>query len=223
MGDIVSTLLTQYPYLGDRLISGAIDVGIGIVILIIGSVVAWVLGILTAWAVNKLEIDKRIKEYNLHKGLLGFTITGISKIFVEVLVFLAFAVSAARYFHLPGLVTFTHSAMLVTAELLKATIIIIVTLLIGEYVSNNIKKSKITMAKTWGIVVEVLIAIIGVTIALNSVKFLNAIVLNNVVTAVVQGLALGVGLAIGLAFGLGAKDAIADVLKKKKKTLEELF
>ena len=221
--DIVQYIVQNYPELPTQFLGGAKDVLIGIVILLIGLVMAWFFGAVTRWALNQLGVDSKIKKLKLEKGLIGFTVAGLAKIFVEVLVFLAFATSAAVYFHLPGLVTLCETAFFVTAEILKAAVIILITMLIAEFVSNMIKGSKITLANTWGIVVEVLVAVIGVTIAMNSVSFVNASILNSIITVFALGVALAFGLAIGLAFGLGGKDTVAEVLKKKKKMVDELI
>lgn len=222
MADIVQHLMATYPTLWNQFLLSAKDILIGLAILIVGAVLAWIFGRVTQWAVHQLEIDKRIKKQKLHKGLLGFTVAGIAKIYVEVLVFLAFLTSAVVYFHLPGLNAFAATAFFVTAELLKATLIIVATLLIGEYISNKIKASKITFANTWGIFVEVLIAVIGITIALDSITFVKAEILGSIVTVFAQGVALAFGLGLGLAFGLGGKDVVASVLKKRKAHIEEI-
>ncbi|MCD6279970.1 hypothetical protein J7J26_04355 [Candidatus Micrarchaeota archaeon] len=214
--------------LGQQFAFSAVNIAMGIIVIAIGAIVAWILGVITRYAINLLKVDEKIKKHKLEKGLLGFKVSELAKLFVELIVFFAFAASASyMYFPFPALTELLYNGLNVSKELLVFAVVIFSGLLIAEYVSNRIKDSKISFAKTWGTLVEIFIALISLSVALNSLTFLNY---NEIIDKLIvifmwaiAGFAVALGLGFGIAIGLGGKDMVRSILKKKQAQFEKLI
>ena len=225
----MATDITAYlQTLGVGFTTTLVDLLIGTVLIAIGAIVAWVLGTITKYALDKMGVDAWLKKHKIEKGMIGFSVSGLAKLFVELIVFFAFAASASQmYYPLPGLTQLLYKAENVVCELLKFSVILFSGLLAAEDVSNRIKASKISFANFWGTLTEVFLALITLSIALNSLTFLNYnAIIERLITIImwgVVGFVIAIGLGVGIAIGLGGKDIVKDILKKKKSYFENLI
>ena len=110
-------------------------------------------------------------------------------------------------------------------NLAKGITIIIAALLLGDYITDRIKASRITpFAKTIGTLVELVIAYIGAVIALPLIlPGVSTFLLTVTYVAVLATIVLVIGIGGGIALGLGAKDTIRQIAKKKQKEIEKLI
>ena len=98
-------------------------------------------------------------------------------------------------------------------------LVLLFSLVIGDFASANIKKEKLEFASFLGLGVEILIIFFGLVFALpylfgqqNTYTFMESL---KVMTESFKYLMMGVALGVAFEVGLGLKDSIKDIKKKK--------
>jgi len=220
-GAIMNTLAADF-------VSSLIAVLVFVLITLIGYLVAKILGSVWKFASEKLRIEKLMKEHGLHDALLGWTITGVVKFIVELWVFLIFLGWAAQTAQFDFLTTNIQNIINYIPSLIQGVAVVVGALLVGDYITNTIKESKVPLAKPMGVVIEVAIVYIGVVIALPMIlPSAKILLLESTFMSAVNALFITVAIAIGLggaiALGLGTKDIIRDIARKKQKEIEKVI
>ncbi|MCC7552293.1 hypothetical protein KO317_01340 [Candidatus Micrarchaeota archaeon] len=212
--------------------ANALNVIYAILWVIVGLLIAKIIGIALRHAFEKLGIERKIKEKRLHNALLGFTITGTIAFLFELAVFIVFLGFAAETLN----VLFFTNLVLTSIEWIRmigmAIIIIFIGMFVGELLSNKVESSKIAFSNWWSIALEVFIVYITIIMALgvfvdpstNTRVFEGAInLLIYSFTIAIAAVFIAVGLGMGIAIGLGGQDIVKSVLKKKQTDIEKLF
>ena len=111
-------------------------------------------------------------------------------------------------------------------SLFQGIIVIVGVLFIASYVTNTIKRQKTLFAEELSFVLKLLIAYVGVILALP--LFLpnlapQIMVLERLLELFMSALFVAFGLAVGLGFGLGIKDAVAKSAKKHQHVFDGIF
>lgn len=224
-----STIMTE---LATTFGANALNVIYAILWVIVGLLIAKIIGIALTHAFEKLGIERKIKEKRLHNALLGFTITGTITFLFELAVFIVFLGFAASALN----VTFFTNLVLNAIEWIRmigmAIIIVFVGMFVGELLSNKVEGSKIAFSNWWSIALEVFIVYITIIMALGvfidpvtgTKIFEGAInLLIYAFTIAIAAVFLAVGLGMGIAIGLGGQEVVKGVLKKKQSDIEKLF
>ena len=217
--NIMTELATQFG-------TNALHVIYAIIAIIVGLIVAKIIGIALKHAFEKLGIERKIKEKKLHNALLGFTITGIITFLLELAVFLVFLGIAASILSIDFVTWIVVGAVEWLGRAAVAVVILTAGLFIGEILSNRIESSKIAFSNWWSIAIEVLIVFITVIMALDALGplFENTVqLLTYAFTIAIAAIFIALGLGMGLAIGLGGQDTIKKVLNKKQADIEKLF
>jgi len=210
----------------------ALNVIYAIIWVIVGLIIAKIIGIALRHAFEKLGIERKIKENKLHNALLGFTLTGTITFLIELAVFIVFLGFAAVSLNVNFFTTLVLNAIEWIRMIGTAVIIVFVGMFFGELVSNKIEKSNIAFSNWWSIALEVFIVYLTIIMALGvfidplttAPIFEGAInLLIYAFTIAIAAVFLSLGLGFAIAVGLGGKDVVKNVLKKKEKDIEKLF
>ena len=202
--------------------ANALNVIYAIIWVIVGLIVAKIIGIALRHAFEKLGIEKKIREKKLHGALLGFTVTGIITFLIELAVFIVFLGAAAATLNIAIITEIAFLATVWIGRIGMAATIIIIGLFLGELLSNKVEKSKIAFAHWWSIGIEIFIAYVAVVMALNYLGF-DTSLLTYAFTIAIGAVFFSLGLGFAIAIGLGGKTVVRDVLKKRQRDIEKLL
>jgi hypothetical protein len=174
-----------------------------IIILIIG----WIIGRAIGWVIKKVLVRYKIDQRFIKKPIVKF-----SELFPTLFswaVYLYFIWLAISFLAIEALIVPVGMVFTFLPTLIGAIIIIIMAYGIGEYVRQQIEKSKVAFSEIIGKGLFFMVIYVGLTLALPLIG-INVALLNNLLLIVVG--AAGVGLAIALGWGL--KDVVAAWAKK---------
>ncbi|VVC01548.1 Uncharacterised protein [uncultured archaeon] len=195
------------------------------VVLLIGLYVAKLLGNLLKKTLEKVSFDKMLEKHHLHDAFLGFTLSGIVVLLVELFVMAAFVKIGADIVNIPLLSYFALQAINYAPLLMQGVIILLFALLAGEYISNKIRESKgVPFANNVAMLVEFFIAYNALVIVLPLIfPAANPTLLVWSFMAILAALVIALGFGFAIAIGLGLKDSVADVAKKNKDKFSKLL
>jgi len=196
----------------------------GIILFLLGLVIGNGLGQLIEKVIDLIKVDVALEKTGLktltdRAGLklnTGFFLGQI----VKWLIILSFLIAACNVWGLSAVGDFIQSIVSYIPNLIVAILILIVSIILGEYFSKFIRASLAGAGLKYknflGSLSRWVFYIFGVLAALSQLKIASYIV-NTLFTGIVALLAV----AGGLAFGLGGKELAQDMLKKFKEEVEE--
>ena len=184
------------------------------VLLIIGFIVAKVVQAVVRKALEKMGLDKQLRESDASKYvdrvLPGASPSnGISRV-VFWLIFVFFLFSAIGALKIPAVTTFMNQVLAYLPNVIAAIVIFVAASLIAGAVAAGVTKlmGDTPTGKIVATIVPALVMVIAMFMILNQLRIAEQIV--SIAFAATMG-ALALGLA--LAFGLGGKDVAARMLE----------
>lgn len=186
-----------------------------IIVIILGYVIAAIIGWTVVKILRGVDLDKKIQKYT--KAEWGKAhISGILGAIIKWYIFIVFIGTAVELVDLGVLSGFLVTVANWLPNLIVAVILVLLALLLGEYVDNKVQKTKIKGADMVGKLLYICIVVIVGVIALNQIG-INVTLLENIILAIVGALAIGIALALGISLGLGMKDEAKKFVKQLKK------
>jgi hypothetical protein len=192
---------------------------VGIVVLLIGVVIASFIKQLVIKLLLGIHADKYIGKYTILATEGGFGWTEIIAEIVRWFVIILFLIPAADIWQLPQFATLLNTVLLYLPNVFVAAIIAVVGLVLaklaGEVVAASTKSFGKDVSRTVSSTVRVAITIFVILAVLNQLG-----VAQDLVRILFTGFVAMIALAGGIAFGLGGKDfakALLDKLQKKLK------
>ncbi len=195
------------------------NVIVGIIILLIGVVIASFVKQLVIKILETVHFDTYLEKYNNNSGDKGFSWTEILAEIVRWFIIILFLIPTADVWQLPQFALLLNTFLFYLPNVFVAAIIGVVGLVFAKLTAEVVAASTKGFSKD-------ISRIVTSTVRISITAFIVLAVLNQlgVAQALVQILFTGfvamVALAGGLAFGLGGKDfakALLDKLQKKLK------
>jgi len=183
-----------------------------IIILIIGYLIAFIIGHAIKLVLQKLGLDKRLAKAKVSKAI-GYThMSSVIGEIVKWYIFVIFIQAAVDVLSLGTLSTILNEFAMWLPNVIAAVIVVLFGLIFAHYVSIKIEEhSKVKGIKTLSKGLKAVIIFIIAVIALEQIGVDVSILKNGFLLLIA-----GVALAIGLAFGLGAKKHAGEAMKKLK-------
>lgn len=188
-----------------------------IVILIIGYVVAYIIGHALKVLLWKLGLDKQIEQAKLSKAMGKLRLSSILGEITKWYIFLVFMQSAIDLVNLGTLSLLLQEFVMWVPNVIAAALVIIFGLYIAHFVAMKVREhTDVKGGRTLTGILNAVIIFIVVVIALEQIG-INVSILTNTFLILLGGLALGIAIAIGLSFGLGTQKDAGKALEKIKK------
>jgi len=204
----------------NELWSGVLDVlpnvAEGIIILIVGWIIAKVVSRAIAKIIEVIRLDNilataGVKDFFQRAGI-KFSIDRIFEEIVKWFILIVFFISAANAFGLPQINGFLSDVLSYIPNVIIAALIVVVGILIANFVADlahgTTKATQTGSPKIAGTVVRYAVIVFTAFAALGQLG-IGAVFLNSFF----NNLGLALAAAFGLAFGLGGKEAAADIIK----------
>jgi len=188
-----------------------------IIILIIGYVVAYILGHAVKVLLFKLGLDNQIEKARISKALGRIKLSALLGEITKWYIFIIFLQSAIDLVNLGTLSILLQEFVMWLPNVIAAALIIIFGLFLAHFVTLKIREhTDVKGGKTLTGILNIVITFIVVVIALEQIG-INVSILSNMFLILLGGLALGAAIAIGLSFGLGMQKDSGKALEKMKK------
>jgi len=196
----------------------------GIILFLVGLVIGNGLGQGIEKIIDLIKLDKALEKAGL-KNLLDRADLKLNTGYffgqiVKWLIILSFLIAACNVWGLTAVGEFIQNIVSYIPKVIVALLILIVSIILGEYISRFIRASLATAGLQFknfiSSVSRWIVIIFGILTALQQVNIASYLS-NTIITGIVAFLAI----AGGLAFGLGGKEYAQDLLKKIKEEIEE--
>lgn len=205
-----------------------------ILILLSGYLLALVVEYVIKTGLRIINIEYLLKKHKIKTKIFGMDITRVISKFIKYYIFIVFF-----FLSIGALIQneelqreFTRAIILNWApRFLESVAICFLGIVLGEHVSQRVKKSGVAYSNFIAAAANILIIYIAVALSLPLIIIGDShiiLILFLVLPIIIVGGSLGVGLAValGLAVGLGLKDAIAEIsfeylnLRKKERLIK---
>tara|TARA_Y100000034_G_scaffold136768_1_gene215576 strand:+ start:13887 stop:14570 length:684 start_codon:yes stop_codon:yes gene_type:complete len=189
------------------------------IILIIGIIIAAILGRIVTLILEKLGLDRELDKLHLAKAVGKAHVSAIIGKLVKWYVLIIFLSAFARILG-PTIGTLSiplNQFVAFLPKVIAAVLIVLVGLLTGHYVWHFIDShSKMKGSKALGHVLKYMIIIMVTLVALRTIN-IPVQFIEYAILMMLGGLALAFGLGIGLSFGLGLKGQAVSNWKRIKR------
>ena len=190
-----------------------------VLVLIVGSIVAVILGHALRVVLEKTKIDNFLRKAQLTKAVGHTHVPALLGELLKWYIIIIFLQAAASLVNLGTLSTLLNSLVMWLPQLLIAIIVMLIGLAAAHYAYLRIgAHTKMKGMRLSATVLKWVIIIIAGLIALKQIG-VEIGILENTFQLVVGALAVGVALALGIGLGLGLKKEAEGFLKEMKKNL----
>ncbi|MEA3229534.1 MAG: hypothetical protein U9P44_01340 [archaeon] len=203
-----------YSQITNTLISGAPQLALAIVALVVGYIIGVVSYKIVYKALEKSKIDSRLGSKYLDVKLSAITAT-----IVKWIIYLIAISQAAEFLQIRIITNIVNGVLIFIPGVVSATVLMIAAYILGYFIKSEIIGDKDVYTKLIGDVVFFFVVYVGIATAL-PVLGIEAVLINTILLLIIGSICLGVAIALGL----GLKDTVADVSRdfakkynKKKK------
>jgi cellobiose-specific phosphotransferase system component IIC len=198
-------------------------------ILAIPKIVAALLILLLGWLIAKLSekivfklmntwgVDKWIAKVKLKESLFNISVEKTTSIIIKYYIIVVFLKEAASRVTLQFLTDLLDGILTAIPSIILGSVIVIITLILGDFFKKKIKKSKFPFKETVSGVVYSVTLFFGMVIALPKFGLENIQLIEDSFRYIVLGLSLGFAIAIGIGFGWAIKEGPAKNFFKRKR------
>ncbi len=209
------------PFL--RLAFGFIDAVPGVVaailILIIGYIVAWVLGRVVGGLLSRVKFDEWVlHRTNLSRIIGDFRLSHFLDLITKWYVFILFLPAAANVINLGAVQNFLLDVALWIPQVILGVIIGLVGIMSADYVGMKIEETRAKAADVLASAARIVIYIFTAIIVLDQIGVEIELAANSVLI-ILSGIMLGLALMFGIGFGLAMQSEAKSIIVKLKKKL----
>ncbi len=192
---------------------------IGIVLLIIGIIIASIVKRLLIELFGVLKVEVYLKRYGIPEAKKEFTWTNILAEIARWFVIILFLIPTADIWGLPQVTVVLNTFLLYLPNVFAAAIMGLVGLVFARLASDVVLASTRTLSpdasRTIASVTKIAITVFVLLAVLNQLG-----VAQDLVRILFTGVVAMFALAGGIAFGLGGRDAAKDVVEEARKKLK---
>ncbi len=187
-----------------------------IIILILGYIIAALIGWVVTEFLDRLKLDKRVQRICKTDVIRNAELSDFVGIIVKWYIFILFLGQAVELVDLGVLTGFLTLVVGWLPNLIVAVILIILALILADYTGAKVMSTRIKGAKAVSQLLYFAIVILVGIIALKQIG-IDVSILENIILAIVGALAIGIGLALGISLGLGLKEDAKKFIKNLHK------
>lgn len=189
---------------------------LALLILILGYCVAYLLGYVTRWILDKI-ISRPLRQAEVSKAIGHTNVASLIGELVKWFVFIVFLNVAVDILNLNVLSDLLASFVRWLPNVLIAVIIFFAGVALAHYVDLKIKEhTRMRGMITLSGVLKVVIVFLAVIIGLEQIG-VDVGILQNSFLIILGSIGLGLALALGIGLGLGLRNEAEDIVKKMRK------
>ena len=196
-----------------------------IIILIIGWIVGRVGSGIFAKILRKANVDETVGKTDFGAAIekSGMTVTGLFSSLLKWFIYLIFIMAAVNVLNIPIFADFLNAVVLYIPNLIAGVLVLVVGLIVVNFLMKwigGMLEAQDVPFTNWIVVgLQALLSLVVIVIALDQWRIQTAIIYTFLVP-LAWGISAGIAIAIGISVGVGAKDIVAEYLRKMVKTGE---
>jgi hypothetical protein len=188
-----------------------------IITLVIGVIIAEIVEKLTKRILVRVKIDSWARRSGIEKAIFHVRVSQILGTTAKWFVILIAIDKMSLLLTLPALNIFTQSLLTGIPSILVGTIIMVIGLMLGNFLSEAIKRKEFAFSELFAAGVYFIVVYFATVLALPKFGITNTDILVNTFNFIVAGISVGIAIAIGLGMGLALKDPIQDLVSPRRK------
>lgn len=196
-----------------------------IIILIIGWIVGRVAGGVLSKLLRKTNIDESVGKTDFGMALekSGMTVSGLFGSLIKWFIYLIFIMAAVNVLNIPVFANFLNAVVLYIPNLIAGVLVLVIGLIavnfLMKWIGGMLEGQDVPFTNWIVVGLQALLSLVVIVIALDQWRIQTAIIYTFLVP-LAWGISAGLAIAIGIAVGVGAKDVVADYLRKMAETGE---
>ena len=196
-----------------------------IIILIIGWIVGRVGGSIMSKILRKANVDETVGKTDFGMALAksGMTVSGLFGSLIKWFIYLIFVMAAVNVLNIPVFANFLNAVVLYIPNLIAGVLVLVVGLIavnfLMKWIGGMLRGEDVPFTNWIVVGLQALLSLVVIVIALDQWRIQTAIIYTFLVP-LAWGISAGLAIAIGIAVGVGAKDIVADYLRKMAETGE---
>lgn len=207
----------------DTVVGNAIAVVPGIIAALVVLLFGYIIGAVVGHGLRKLleitkVVDRIIERAKLSKFMGKLDLNNFFGIIVKWYIFILFMSPAADLIQLYGLSNFLANIANWMPHLIAAIILMLFSVLVGEYANVQIRNVKAKGTALIGMATKVVIILFAAIIALDQIGVAISLA-SNLILIVVGGIMLALALAVGIGFGIAMQEEAKGIVKNIRKKL----
>jgi putative Mn2+ efflux pump MntP len=204
-------------YILERFFISAINYIPNIVSAIILLIIGLLLGKAIGWFVKECLVRLKIDDYLPLKKRKMISVSEIFSLIIKWWIYLAFIAAALseQILGIKPISLWIESIVRFIPNIIGGALIIIVGYLLGELISNEIKKSETVYSSLASKIIFFFIMYVSIALAL-PILGISADLVNNILLIIIGSIGLGTAIAIGLGLKGPIEEIARDYMKKKK-------
>ena len=209
MGDIVNSIMTSFAEAFPGLV-------LAIFFIILGYAIGVIIKIIISKLLGSMGLDEWFEEQNLLAAIGNKNVSEVVGTIAKWYIFFIFLKQAVELVNLVTLNEVLGFWIQYAMLIIVALCVVIGGLIIGRFARNAIATSKHSLARIFGLGVEVIVVYIAVVMAID-ILMLPTTLLEFAFLIALAGMVLGISLMAGIGFGLAMKDEAKTIIKELKK------
>ncbi len=220
LSDINSTFMSSSQIIWNNIVNFLPTLVLAIVILVLGLLIASLLGSLITKIAKGLKIDKLLNTVGLADKLkeadVSFSLSGLFGWIVKWFIVIAVLLTVANMLSLDAVSDFLKEVLLYIPNVLVAVVIITIGLVVGNFTAELVEKSvrmsdfiSNTSIKTLRNITKWVIVLFAIMASLTQLG-----IAPQLIQVFFTGVVMMFALAGGLAFGLAGRDRAKDVIER---------
>ena len=218
--DFVTTIKDSFYDLADSVVAFMPKLLVALLLLLIGVIIARVVGKLVNTVLSAVEKNKYTKKFFDAIEIKMVSISDITSLFLRYAVVLIFVNAAVGVLGLAVLSDTFNAILAFVPKILAAVVVaglaLVASSVVQNIVSESANKAKIKSYKTLASVSRILVLVFGFPLAAAQLG-LDLTIINNNITVVMAG----VMLAFAIAFGLGGRDTAGKIVDNAYKNFKK--
>lgn len=196
-----------------------------IIILIIGWIVGRVGGSIMSKILRKANVDETVGKTDFGMALQksGMTVSGLFGSLIKWFIYLIFVMAAVNVLNIPVFANFLNAVVLYIPNLIAGVLVLVIGLIavnfLMKWIGSMLRGEDVPFTNWIVVGLQALLSLVVIVIALDQWRIQTAIIYTFLVP-LAWGISAGLAIAIGIAVGVGAKDVVADYLRKMAETGE---
>lgn len=198
----------------------------GIVAFIIAAV-GYILAVIAESVTRKLfkglYYEEWFEAHGVDRAFLGIHVTDLIATLVKWWVFLGFFAQAVGYLGMPIVTEMAVALYGLYVSIALGIIYIAIGMFIAKYVGIKMRENGTYGGEPVVKAVQAVIIYFALITALPHFGIRDTYILTKAIEIALWAVAAAFGIGMGIAIGLGGQDVVKDILKKKKKAIEEVL
>ena len=210
MENIISLLSEQLTAYTPNIFAAA-------VILIAGFVLGFILDIFMRKFIKAIKFEPLLKQIGVEPSFLGMPLNIFAGAVMRWSFYLIAITQAVEILSLPFVADTLRAVIASIPSILKAALIFVVVVKIGEYLRSKLVYPKLPQSKIIGSAAYFCFAYLASLLALAEIFPQAASILTTLVVIFLGSLGLAIALGFGLSFGLGTQQIVGKFVAKRVK------